>query len=208
MKLLRQKLRKKLNRMEGDVLAGRFDKENGALDMDQIETECRPVIYECLPENHAPHEPADAFRMCVDIIRKRRRYLQHKQGIAVLAAVKQEEQRRDQAEDNAPAEQANADDEEQANADDDFSMDAVNALFSSQESQERSPAAAAPPPPLQCLECTKNITRQEAFPESARAGGDLVIARCEECWQKYDNENVEEDLYAQRARLEEKNRLV
>ena len=206
-KVLRAKLGKRLNKtIIDDVVAGKLDTTAGNLDMDEIEQACRPIIFEVLPQQHQPHEPAEAFRMCVDIIRKRRKYIQGKAKAKVT--VKKEKLTVKQEKDDFTLEQEK----------DDFTLEHVQALFSSQEQEsqeqesqeqedeDRSPAA--PTPTIKCLGCPKTITLDEAFPESARATGDLVMARCKTCYDKEDDSNVSEDLCAQQARLNEKKRLA
>ena len=231
-KELRKELGRALKSLDHDLLSGVYTLPNGEFDRDGFEDVCRPIIYHVLGWEEGNVEdrdtPAICFDLCLDIAKKRKRYMtkQHKPKCLKplrqrLQTVKEEPGPMDYGEhpEEGHALGPGAMDDEKHPEEGRVVIDVeedeidVQALFSSSqeaESQEISPAAAAPRvDDVQCASCPKQLKMEECFPESVRSvKGDLVFAQCSSCYKASEATISSYDANARNERKLEKERYV
>lgn len=79
---LRTLLRKKLYQLDADLLASRFHDDHGTLQNTPFNKAVSPMIQEVIGEDYSDdHVPALCYRLCKDIVKKRRNYLRNKQHV-------------------------------------------------------------------------------------------------------------------------------
>ena len=231
-KELRKELGRALKSLDHDLLSGVYTLPNGEFDRDGFEDVCRPIIYRVLGWEEGNVEdrdtPAICFDLCLDIAKKRKRYMKKQRKPKCLKplrqrlqTVKEEPGAMDYGEhpEEGHALGPGAMDDEKHPEEGRVVIDVeddeidVQALFSSSqeaESQEISPAAAAPRvDDVQCASCPKQLKIEECFPESVRSvKGDLVFAQCSSCYKASEATISSYDANARKERKLEKERYV